>query len=605
MRVSDYIIEQVAKYTDYVFMVTGGGAMHLNDAIGRNKDLKYVCLHHEQSCAMAAEAYSRISGKLGVVNVTSGPGGINAMNGVFGAWVDSIPMLVVSGQVKRETCVGTYGLTGQLRQLGDQEADVIAMVKGITKYAQFVADPLKIRYYLEKAIYLALNGRRGPCWIDVPIDVQAIQINPDELEAYDFADEIHFDEEAIDQNIDKLVDLIEKAERPVIYAGSGIHHSKTYTGFFKLIDQLGVPVVTAWNSNDLLTDDHPLYAGRPGIIGNRAGNFTVQNADLLIVLGSRLNIRLVSYNWENFAPNAYKVGVDVDAIEMEKPTCKYDMKIHADLKVFFDMFLKKVAHKTFTDRSWWINWCRQRVEKYQVCLPEYWDLKDSVNPYCFVSEMSKHLHEDEIIACADGTACVVTFQGVVVQKGQRIFHNSGCASMGYDLPAAVGAYYSVPDKDRVICIAGDGSVMMNLQEMQTIFGNKLPIQLFIFNNKGYHSIRQTQHNFFKDNIIGCGLDSGLNFPDFKKIATAFDAPYFAIKNHDELKANLGDIMNNNKSFICEVFLTLDQEFSPKLSSKKLDDGRMISSPLEDMYPFLSAEELRSNMLPSLQNVLVK
>jgi acetolactate synthase-1/2/3 large subunit len=597
IRVSDYIVEQIAKYTDHVFLVTGGGAMHLNDAIGRNKAIKYICLHHEQSCAIAAESYSRITGKLGVVNVTSGPGGINTLNGVFGAWVDSIPMLIVSGQVKRETCVSTYGLTGQLRQLGDQEADVISMVNSITKYAVFVNDPLKIKYHVEKAIYLALNGRRGPCWLDIPIDVQATLIDPEKLEGYQpIEDEIQFNDAEISTQIRELVKLVSSAERPVVYAGSGIHHSKTYEAFFRFIQLLGVPVVTAWNSNDLLTDDHPLYAGRPGIIGNRAGNFTVQNSDLLIVLGSRLNIRLVSYNWDNFARDAYKVCIDIDAIEMEKPTCKFDMKIHADLKLFFQLFLNQTKGTTFPPKTWWLNWCKTKVEKYPVCLPQYWDLKDAVNPYCFVEELSDHLKENELVVCADGTACVVTFQGVKVKKGQRIFHNSGCASMGYDLPAAIGAYYTNPDTNRVICIAGDGSVMMNIQELQTIGGNKLPIQIFILNNKGYHSIRQTQHNFFKDNIVGCGLDSGLTFPDFEKIALAFGMPYYAIDNHDELKAELGSIVGSNGPFICEVFLTLDQEFSPKLSSKKLDDGTMISSPLEDMYPFLDAEELQSNML---------
>lgn len=596
IRVSDYIIGEVAKYTDKVFLVTGGGAMHLNDAIGRNHDIQYICLHHEQSCAIAAESYARLSGKLGVINVTSGPGGINAMNGVFGGWVDSIPMLIVSGQVKRETCIGTYNLTGTLRQLGDQEADIINMIDGITKFSVFVDDPLKIKYYTEKAIYLALSGRPGPCWLDIPIDVQATLIDPEALEGYDVAeDEIKFDRADIANKIKEVVKLIAKAERPVIYAGSGIHHSRTYSGFFRFIDTLGVPVVTAWNSNDLLPDDHPLYAGRPGIIGNRPGNFAVQNSDLVVVLGSRLNIRLVSYNWENFARYAYKVCVDVDPAEMEKPTCKFDMKIHADLRVFFEIFLEEVKEK-LTPKQWWIDWCKDKLAKYAVCLPEYWELKELVNPYCFVDEMSKHLKEDEIVVCADGTACVVTFQGVVVKKGQRIFHNSGCASMGYELPAAIGAYYSKPGLKRVICIAGDGSIMMNLQELQTIGGNNLPIQVIIFNNKGYHSIRQTQHNFFKDNIVGCGLDSGLTFPNFEKLAHAFNLNYYSVKNHDELKANLGNIMGDMKPFICEVFLTLDQEFSPKLSSKKLPDGKMISSPLEDMYPFLPTEELKSNML---------
>lgn len=597
VRLADYVFEKISAYADKVFLVTGGGAMHLNDAIGRNKNLEYICFHHEQACSIAAEAYSRVSGKLGVVNVTSGPGGINALNGVFGAWVDSIPMIILSGQVKRETCLQTHGLIGKLRQLGDQEADIISMVKGITKYAVFVDAPNDIAYHLEKAIHLATTGRPGPCWLDIPIDVQASIIN--ELELIGFKSEeaeIGFDEAVVEEQIKLVIDKIQHAERPIIYAGHGIHLSRTYKQFFELIDTLKIPVVTAWNSNDLLTDDHPLYAGRPGIIGNRAGNFTVQNADLIIVLGSRLNIRLVSYNWNNFAPNAYKIGVDVDVAELEKPTCKYDVKIVSDLRIFFPLFLKAAQGVKFQLKSEWLNWCKVRVDKYPVCLPEYWDLKETVNPYCFVDELSKCLNENETIVCADGTACVATFQGIVVKKGQRVFHNSGCASMGYDLPAAIGAYYGKETVGRVICIAGDGSIMMNLQELQTISGNKLPIQIFILNNKGYHSIRQTQNNFFKDNIIGCGTESGLNFPSFSKLAIAFGLPYHSISNHLELKNNLKTILDSQEGFICEVFLDLNQEFSPKLSSKKLDDGTMISSPLQDMFPFLSVEELQSNMI---------
>jgi len=597
IRLADYLFEVISNYTDRVFLVTGGGAMHLNDAIGRNKKLKYICCHHEQSCSMAAEAYSRVSGKLGIVNVTTGPGGINALNGVFGAWVDSVPMLIISGQVKRETCMSTYGLVGKLRQLGDQEADIISMVKGITKYASFVKDPSQIKYEIERAIYLALSGRPGPCWLDIPIDVQSTMIDPEKLSSYNSNhDELVLAETDITVDIRALINRLKNAERPVVYAGHGIHLSKTNQEFIEFIEFLNIPVVPAWNSNDLLPDEHPLYAGRPGIIGNRTGNFTVQNSDLLIVLGSRLNIRLVSYNWNNFAPKAFKVGVDIDEVELNKPTCRFDLKIVSDLSQFFKLFKKERLNFKPKNNEGWLAWCKERLEKYPVCLPEYWNLKENVNPYCFVEELSRHLKEDEVVVCADGTACVVTFQGIKIRKGQRVFHNSGCASMGYDLPASIGAYLGKLDAERIICIAGDGSIMMNLQELETISSNRFPIQIFILNNKGYHSIRQTQHNFFKDNIIGCGTDSGLSFPSFEKIAYAFNFPYFSIKSHQDLKSNLKSIMSAKGAFICEVFLDLHQEFSPKLSSKKLEDGSMISSPLEDMYPFLSATELKLNMI---------
>lgn len=597
IRVADYVFQKIAEYTEYVFLVTGGGAMHLNDAIGRTKGLKYICHHHEQACSIAAEAYSRVSGRLGVLNVTSGPGGINALNGVFGGWVDSISMLVVSGQVKRGTVMQTYGLENKLRQLGDQEADIIRMVQGITKYSVFVDDAATIRYHLEKALYLALNGRRGPVWIDIPIDVQGALIDPMELEGYtDPGPDMDSSRQVLGPLINNLIERVITAKRPVVYAGHGIHLSKTYSYFFKFIEMLKIPVVTAWNSNDLLPDDHELYAGRPGIIGNRAGNFTVQNSDLLIVLGSRLNIRLVSYNWENFARDAYKIGIDIDEAELNKPTCKYDLKIVAGLEDFFEAFFEEAKNIAFPPKEHWLNWCKERVKNYPVCLPEYWLKKEYVNPYCFVDEISNYMNEGEVVVCADGTACVTMFQGVKVKRNQRIFHNSGGATMGYDLPAAIGAYFGNNKPERIICVAGDGSIMMNLQELQTIAGNNIPIQIFLLNNKGYHSIRQTQHNFFRDNIIGCGTESGLNFPSFEKLAYAFDLPYYSIKNHADLKQHLGDIMSNSGALICEVFLDLAQEFSPKLSSKKLDDGSMISPPLEDMYPFLSKEELESNMI---------
>lgn len=599
MRVVDYIAKTVKGYSDTIYMVTGGGAMHLNDAFGLS-GIKIVFCHHEQACAMAAEAHARVTNKIQFVNVTTGPGGINALNGVFGAWTDSIPMLVISGQVKRETIVGTYGDEGGWRQLGDQEADIINMVKGITKYAVRVDNPKDIKYHLEKAIFLAQSGRPGPCWIDVPIDVQATPIDELELNGFSHNEINSTDISELNQtNIFNLLSLIKKSKRPVLYIGTGVHLSNTKNEVIKIAELLGIPIVTAWNSNDLIPDNHPLYVGRPGIIGNRSGNFVVQNSDLVIVLGSRLNLRLVSYNWKSFAPNAIKVGVDIDEKELNKPTCQFDLKIVMDLAEFVPEMSKCINEDTELANigfDEWVAWGKERLAKYPVCLPEYWLKTTDVNPYCFVDELSKYTKEGDIIVCADGTACVTTFQAIHVKKNQRVFHNSGCASMGYDLPAAIGAYFADTSASRIICLAGDGSIMMNLQELQTISGNDLPIQIFILNNQGYHSIRQTQHNFFKENIVGCGTESGLTFPSFEKIATAFDFPYFKISNHTELKNKLGDILSLNGRFICELMLDLDQQFSPKLSSKKLEDGSMVTSPLEDMWPFLSPDELKTNMI---------
>ncbi len=596
MRLADYVATKIKEYSEIVYIVTGGGAMHLNDAFGKSQ-MKIVYCHHEQACSIAAESYSRITNKLSTVNVTTGPGGINAINGVFGAWTDSIPMLIVSGQVKRETLVSTYGNEGGWRQLGDQEVDIVNMVKGITKYSILIRDPKTIKYHLEKAIFLALNGRMGPCWIDIPIDLQATQIDIDNLEGFNPMELQEPALQKISNDIEVLYKLIKKSKRPVFYIGSGLHSSGMKNNFQKIAEITGIPVVTAWNSNDLLEDDHPLYVGRPGTIGNRSGNFVVQNSDLVIVLGSRLNIRLVSYNWSSFAKNAIKVGVDIDLKELNKPTCSFDYKINQNLIDFIPALLQYLSlNNGLPNFSDWVKWGKERLAKYPVCLDEYWLKNNGVNPYCFIDELSNYTKEGENIICADGTACVTTFQAIKVKKNQRIFHNSGCASMGYELPAIIGAYFTNPKQSRVICIAGDGSIMMNIQELQTISGLNIPAQIFILNNKGYHSIRQTQHSFFKDNIVGCGLESGLTFPEFSKIATAFGFNYYSIKNHQQLKNNLEDIMETKGRFICEIEIDLEQQFSPKVTSRKLSDGSMVTSSLEDMWPFLSKEELEFNTI---------
>jgi acetolactate synthase-1/2/3 large subunit len=600
IRVADYIANKIADYTDHVFLVTGGGAMHLNDAFGRLKKLKYVCCHNEQACSIAAEAYTRVSGKIGAVNVTTGPGGINALNGVFGAWVDSIPMIIISGQVKRETCLSHYNLNGILRQLGDQEVDIVAMTRNITKFSVLVEDPLMIKYYMEKALSLALEGRPGPVWLDIPVDVQSSYIDIENLISYENEQKNIIDNNykiklLIEENLLRLVN----SERPIIYAGSAIWHSKSHKAFIEFIEKINIPVVTAWNSNDLLWDSHALYAGRPGSVGNRAGNFSVQNSDCLIVLGSRLNIRLVSYNWENFAKKAFKIGVDIDLAELNKPTSSFDSKLNLDLRNFFEIANNILDEKKikFQNESW-IEKTKQWLLKYPVCLPEYWATKEAVNPYCFIDCLFTKLDSNDIVVCADGTACVTAFQGAKIQKGQRLFHNSGCASMGYDLPAAIGAYFGRIENttDRIICIAGDGSIMMNLQELETISGNNLNIKIFLLNNKGYHSIRQTQQSFFNDNIVGCGLESGLTFPNFKKIANAFNFKYISISNHSELDKSIEYTLSENGPTFCEIFIDMKQQFSPKLSSRKLEDGSMVTATLEDMSPFLDRDEFNSNML---------
>ena len=525
MRVADYVAQTLVRHgIKHVFLVTGGGAMHLNDAIGRCPGLKYVCCHHEQGCAIAAESYFRLTNRLAAVNVTTGPGGTNAITGVFGAYVDSLGMIVVSGQVKRETMVRSTGLP--LRQLGDQEVDIVRMVEGITKYAAVVWEPETIRFHLEKALYLATYGRPGPVWLDIPIDVQGAQIDPDKLAGFDPAKEAVAAPRTsdLDDAIAVILRKIREARRPVIYAGSGVRSSGHYDTFLQVLARLGVPAVTAFNSNDLLWDAHPCYAGRPGSLGNRAGNFAVQNADFLLVLGCRLNIRLVSYNWRNFAREAFKAIVDIDPLELQKPMVRPDLPVNADLADFLPRLLAAIPVNEPGRHRDWLAQCKTWLDRYPVVLPEYWKTPDRVNPYCFVDALFQQLDEKDVVVTGDGTASIVAFQAARIKRGQRLYHNSGSAPMGYDIPGALGAAVALGGKRRVVCLAGDGSMMMNLQEMQTIRGLNLPVKIFIFNNLGYHSIRQTQAALWRAVLndpwsTTAGLDRVRNWVRFPPVWT--------------------------------------------------------------------------------------
>jgi acetolactate synthase-1/2/3 large subunit len=467
IRVADYIAQMLAEHgIRHVFMVTGGGAMHLNDAIGRCKELRYICCHHEQACTMAADSYFRLSNRLAAVNVTTGPGGTNAITGVFGAWTDSLGMVVISGQVKWETLICSTDLP--LRQLGDQEVDIIRLVKPITKYAVLVTDPNTIRYHLERAIHLARTGRPGPVWLDIPINVQGAMIDETAMPAYDpREDRIAFTTKDLDAACLEVLTRLRAAERPVIMAGSGVRLSGAHATFLKLVEALGIPVTSTWNAHDVIANDNPCFAGRPGSIGDRAGNFAVQNSDFLLVLGCRLNIRQISYDWKKFARAAFKVMVDVDEAELKKPTLSIDLPIHADLADVLPRLLALSQKGEATRHTSWLNWCRQRTERYPTVLPEYWETENGVNPYCFAQALFAQIPDDQVVVTGDGTACVVTFQAANIKAGQRLYTNSGCASMGYDLPAAIGACL-VNEGRSVVCLAGDGSIQMNLQELQTL-----------------------------------------------------------------------------------------------------------------------------------------
>jgi len=608
MRVADYIAGCLAgKGLTHVFMVTGGGAMHLNDAFGRASGLTYVCFHHEQAAAMAADGYARLGGKPAILNVTTGPGGINALNGVFGAYTDSLPMIVISGQVRRETIAGNFPIG--LRQLGDQEVDIVRMVGGITKYAVTVQDPLRIRYEIEKAFHLAVSGRPGPVWVDVPIDVQGCLLEPDQLVGFDPLEGGSGRPFAIPTEAGALtgaplrmaarglVSRLASSKRPCLMPGTGVRASGCAEQFLRIAERLGIPVATAFNAHDLIANDNPVYVGRAGTVGDRPGNFAVQNSDFLLVLGCRLNIRQISYNWDSFARGAYKAMVDIDKAELAKPTLSIDLPIHAELSAFLTAMEEEMGdYAPRSDHGEYLSWCKTRLARYPVVLPEYWDFADGVNPYCFASALFACLRADDVVITGDGTACVVTFQSAYLRAGQRMFSNSGAASMGYDVPAAIGAWYAADKSKRIICIAGDGSLMMNLQELQTIVGGHLPIKLFVLNNDGYHSIRQTQQNYFPDNIVGCGPESGVTFPDFRKLGAAFGFSVRQIAAHEAMTDIIRSTLDADGPQLCEVILDKAQPFAPKLSSRRLEDGRMVTSPMEDLAPFLSREELADNML---------
>jgi len=595
IKVADYIAEWAAeKKIRHVFTVTGGGAMHLNNAFGKHPKLKCVYNHHEQASAIAAESYARINKKIALVCVTSGPGGTNAITGVLGGWRDSIKMMIISGQVRYDTTVRSTKL--KLRQLGDQEFDIAKCVSTMTKYAEMVIDPLKIKYHLEKAYFLAMNGRPGPCWLDIPLDVQGAYIETGKLARYDSTS----DKKGLPGKISgsvarRVIKKIESAKRPVLFAGSAISLNGLEKKFVKMAELLNIPVVTGFNAHDCIDSSHPLFIGKQGTIGDRAGNFAVQNSDLLLVIGSRLNIRQTGYAWDTFARKALKIMVDMDPAEFEKANTKPDMGIHADAGDFIEAIIKAAVKPAKNKNRGWIEWCAERREKYPVVLPEYWKKDKPVNPYCFISVLGDKLAENSVVVAANASACICSFQALKIRIGQRLFSNSGAASMGYDLPAAIGAYYAAPGR-QIICLAGDGSIQMNLQELQTIVHNKIAVKIFLFSNSGYHSIRQTQTNFFGKPLVGCEPENGVSFPDAGKIAAAYGIPYIKCGRNSLLRETVGKTLKKPGAVICEMILDPEQPFSPRASSKKLPDGRIVSRPLEDMAPFLGEEELKGNML---------
>ena len=589
LKVAKYIADFLGNNgIKHNFTVTGGGAMHLNDAFGHQEGIVCIYNHHEQASAIAAEAYARLTGKIASVCVTSGPGGTNAITGVVGGWLDSIPMLILSGQVKREMTVSSCREIN-LRQLGDQEFDIISVVKNFTKYSVMVTDKNEIAYHLEKALYLCKHGKGGPCWIDIPLDIQGDKIETKDLVHFCPEQEIHEDRDRFSlTQAEFILQKITQAKAPLILAGNGIRYSKSEKQFLQLLERLKIPVVTAWAANDILPYSSEYFVGVPGTLGCRAGNFAVQQSDCLISLGCRMNVRMVGYTRGDFARNAYKIMVDIDEAELHKPTYQPDLAICADVCDVLHKMLK-CAYERPKVHDKWLKWCQEIRVKYPVVLNTYFGNEKNINPYVFTHYLYSELDCEDTIVCSNGSSCVIPIQVSEIKQGQRLFCNSGCAAMGYGLPAALGAAVALEGK-RVICLEGDGSIMMNIQELPTVKYYDLNVKIFIYNNNGYHSIRQTQKNNFGEPLVGVNCESGVAIPNYKKLAEAFGIPYYQIMKQKHAEEVIRKVLKEEGVVICEVFVDEGQSFAPKASSKVLPDGRIVSPSIDDMAPFLGKDE---------------
>lgn len=589
IKTSDYLVQKLETLgVDTVFMVSGGGAMHLDDSFGRSQKIRLICNHNEQASSMCAEGYARANQKLAVACVTTGPGGLNCLNGVFGAWADSAPVLFISGQVKYTTTTASCPQVS-LRQLGDQEVDIISVVRPLTKYARMVTDPYDIDAALEEAVYFAVSGRPGPVWLDIPLNVQAALINPSQLKKFAVSAAGNKD---ISAALAQAAHLLQNAKRPLLVAGNGIHCAKAQKALRAFLDKTHIPVTTTFNGFDLVASEDPLFAGRIGTVGQRAGNFVLQNADVILFAGTRNNIRQVSYNWENFAKNAKKIVVDIDPAELQKPTVRPDVALCADVGQVLSSLTEQLTGPLAVEP--WREYCRQMKAKYPPLREFSIQGQDKVHPYLFMQRLSRILPENARVVASNGTACVAFFQAFESKEGQRLLLNSGDASMGYGLPAAIGVCAAEKNAP-VVCLEGDGSLMMNLQELQTLKTNQLPVKLFVIKNGEYISIIQTQRNFFEGRLTACNKDSGVEVPDFAKVAQAFGLPAVRIVKNDELADKIQEVLNTPGPVVCELECTENYTFAPKLSARKLEDASMVSPSLEDMFPFLEREELAENM----------
>lgn len=591
MKLSDYVVEFIAGLgVKHVFMLPGGGAMHLNDSLGKCRSLQYVCNLHEQGAAIAAEAYGQYAG-LGVLMVTTGPGGTNAITGVAGAWLESTPMLVVSGQVKRADLVGTRGV----RQIGFQEIDIVSIVKPITKLAVIVTDPSKIRLHLEEAAWTATHGRKGPVWVDIPLDVQASEIDPTALEGFSPPASDPEQGARIQAAVTKTLELLLGAKRPVVLVGNGVRHAGAIDLFLKWVESIGIPVLTTWKALDFLPDDHPLYVGRPGAVGQRAANFAQQTSDLFISLGSRLDYGQTAYNHRNFAPKAQKVIVDIDPAEIAKLDMEIAVPLAADAGLFLAALEQSSKNVSYPDWSAWRQRCSGWKDRYPIILESYRSVPSGVHNYILVETLGRLLGSGDILIPGSSGACSeVTSQALPVSKGLRFINTHGLGAMGFGVPAALGACLASGGK-RTVCIDGDGGFPMNAQELAVISRLKLPIKFFILNNGGYGSIRATQINYFERRFVACDAESGLIFPGIRESAKTCGVTYCLIDSQHDLAANLAKVLVSSEPIVCDVRMASNQFTQPKVSSMHQPDGKMVTMAMEDLWPFLDRKEFDAVM----------
>ena len=585
MKISDYVMEYIASLgVDTVFCVTGGGAMHLNNSLGCSDKLKGVFMIHEQGASIAAEAYARIHEGYGACLVTSGPGATNAVTGCVGSFIDSIPVIYISGQAKRADLVGNQ----KIRQFGIQEVDIITIVKAYTKYAVQIDSPEKIKYELEKAAFLANDGRPGPVWIDIPLDIQASDVDIDSLESYVPTNNVYSVKAS---DIDKTIEAINKASKPVIVLGHGIRLSHSADKARELIEYLGFPVLTSWNGVDLIECNHPLYFGRPGAVGQRPANLIEQGADLVITIGTRLNILSTGYNYASFLSNSYHIMVDIDENEMNKKSVNPDLKVVADAGSFIEALLDGKDKISKKDISKWINHCDELVKKYPVFTDDIKAAEGLVSTYDLVKAVSDNMNGDDIYQfTSSGTSVDIAMKVFEIKKGQRAFLSSGLASMGYDIPSSVGSCVASRGK-RTVCITGDGSIAMNIQELEVVKRLNLPVKLFVVDNSGYSMIYQSQTGNF-GRLTGCTADDGLTLPDMGKVSDAFGIKSFLIDHPDKLESVVKETLDYNGPALCVVKTDITQKILPKQVNYMKEDGQMASRPIEDMGPLLDRDELK-------------